>query len=193
MTQLTTHTADQPSPEPGPDAPGDTPEAAHGRAWVWPAIVIGLLSLQVVICLAAYIVATSDPSQVVVSDYHSKALAWDEHMAELRAGEALGWRAELVVSQEADMLGDRTVRLSLKDAQGEPLNGASVGIRAFHFARANIIVEADLKEAAPGEYVTRMKMRKTGRWELAFVVRRGEDVYPFTLQQQVGSDGWRPR
>lgn len=189
MTQLTTHTADQPSPEPGADAPGE----AHGRAWVWPAIVIGLLSLQVVICLAAYIVATSDPSQVVVSNYHSKALAWDEHMAELRAGEALGWRAELVVSQEADMLGDRTVRLSLKDAQGEPLTGASVGVSAFHFARANKIIEADLQEAAPGEYVARMKMRKTGRWELAFVARRGEAVYPFTLQQQVGAGGWSPR
>ena len=179
MTQLTAQTPSQPDGE-----------EQHGPAWVWPAIVVGLLSLQIVICMIAFFVATSDPSQAIVRDYHTKALAWDEHMAELRAGEALGWDVELVVAEAADMLGDRTVRLSLKDAQGEPLTGASVSVIAFHLARASQVVEAELKEAAPGEYVTQMKMRKAGLWELAFQARRGEDVYPFTLKQQVGADRW---
>ena len=64
---------------------------------------------------------------------------------------------------------------------------------AFHFARASQVIEADLTEAAPGEYVTQIKMRKNGKWELAFVARLGDDVYPFTLHKLVGSDGWRPR
>jgi nitrogen fixation protein FixH len=185
---MTQATADSPASEPPPG-----PDPAHRRAWVWPGIVIGLLTMQVIICLAAYLVATSDPSQVIVSNYHEKALAWDQHMAELRAGEALGWLAELKVAGEADMLGERTVRLSLKDAQGEPLTGASVGVSAFHFARADITFDTDLKEAVPGEYVGRLKMRKAGRWELSFVAQRGEDAYPFTLQRQVGTARWRPR
>jgi nitrogen fixation protein FixH len=184
MTQLT---AQSPSPTP-PDSDGER----HRGAWIWPTIVIGLLSFQVVICLIAYFVATADPSQVVVSNYHRKALAWDEHMAELRAGEALGWEAELVVAEGADMLGDRVVRLSLKDAEGDPLIGAAVTVNAFHYSRAKDIVKADLNEAAPGEYVGQMKVRKNGRWGFGFVASRGEDVYRFTLEAQVGPAVWRP-
>ncbi len=193
MTQLTAKT---PPPGSPPPAPGDSQpegEEKYGPAWVWPAIVVGMLGVQIIICTISFFVATSDPSQAIVRDYHTKALAWDEHMAELRAGEALGWNVALVVAESADMLGDRTVRLSLKDAQGEPLTGASVSVVAFHLARASQVVEAELKEAAPGEYVTQMKMRKAGLWELGFVARRGEDVYPFTLKQQVGADRWAPR
>ncbi len=184
MTQASLH---NPVPPTTPD------NNAHRGAWIWPAIVIGLLSLQVVICTVAFFVATADPSQVVVSNYHAKALAWDEQRAEQRAVAELGWQAALDISPEADMLGDRTVRLTLKDAQGEPLTGATVSASTYHFARANQLIEADLAEAAPGEYVARMNMRKPGRWSLTLDVTHGEDHYPITLEQQVGSTGWVPR
>jgi nitrogen fixation protein FixH len=181
-----------PSRAPG-NSPGTQLEDSQGRAWVWPAIVLGMLGMQIILCSVAYFVATSDPSQTVVHNYHTKALAWDEHQAQLRAGEALGWGVQFVVADRANLLGDRVVRLSLTDAQGDPLTGVSVSVKAFHFSRASDVVEADLVESASGEYVTEMKMRKAGRWELAFVTRLGEDVFPFTLQQQVGADGWKPR
>ena len=121
MTQFTAQT---PPPAPGlGDSSGPDGEQGHGGAWIWPTIVVGMLGMQIILCSVAFFVATSDPSQAVVHDYHTKALAWDEHMAGLRAGEALGWSVELVVAESADMLGDRTIRLSLKDAQGGPLTG----------------------------------------------------------------------
>lgn len=181
MTQAGIH-------NPIPSAPdsGDPPRGA----WVWPAVVVGLLSLQVVICTAAYFVATSDPSQVVVSDYHSKALAWDEHRAEQRAAEALGWQHELDIAREADMLGDRIVRLSLLDADGQALTDATVRVQAYHFARANQVVQADLKEVSPGMYVVQMNMRRPGRWAMTFDVTRGDDHCPITVQPQVGPTAW---
>lgn len=184
MTQAGLHNPIPPTPD-----TGDT----HGGAWKWPTIVIGLLSLQIVICMVAFFVATADPSQVVVNNYHTKALAWDEHRAEQRAGEALGWHTELDIAEQADMLGDRTVRLSMKDAEGQPLVGATISVRAYHFARANQPVQAEMTEAAPGEYIVSMNMRKPGRWELTFDVTRGEDRYPIILQQQVGETKWVPR
>jgi len=183
MTQITA---------PNPVSPDPDPDVGHGKAWVWPGIVVALLFMQVLICVVGYLMANSDPSQVVVSNYHEKALAWDQHMAKLRAGEALGWKAELDIARDADMLGDRTVRLSIKDADGEPLTGAAVRVEAFHFSRADQVVQAELKEAAPGEYLASMKMRKTGRWDLDFVVQKGQDVDPFTLQHQVGPVRWVP-
>lgn len=184
MTQASLH-----SPVP----PVASDKDAHRGAWVWPAIVIGLLSLQVVICTVAFFVATADPSQVVVSNYHAKALAWDEYRAEQRAVAVLGWQTGVEVSPEADMLGDRTLRFSLNDAKGEPLTGARVSVITCHFARANQLIEADLTEAAPGQYVARINMRKPGRWSLTFDVTHGENHYPITLEQQVGSTGWAPK
>ncbi len=184
MTELTTH-------NPTPDRPG--PDGKPGGAWIWPSIVLGLLAMQAVICFAAVFVATSDPSHAVVSDYHAKAVAWDQQMDERRAGETLGWQSQLDIALKADMLGDRITRLSLQDAQGGPLTGAAVTVSAFHHARANQVVEAELNETAPGEYLAQMKMRKAGLWELAFVVSRGEDVYRFSIKQQVGQAGGAPK
>lgn len=184
MTQATINNPPPPTPNAG--------EPPRG-AWIWPTIVVGLLSIQVVICMVAYFVATSDPSQVVVSNYHSKALAWDEYRAEQRAAAALGWSHELDIAHQADMLGDRTVRLSLNDADGQPLTDATVNVQAYHYARANQVVNAEMKEATPGTYVVQMQMRKPGRWALTFDVTRGEDHCPITLQQQVGSTGREPR
>lgn len=149
--------------------------------------------MQVVICFAAVFFATSDPSHAVVLDYHAKAVAWDQYMAQRRAGEALGWASQLEVAQQADMLGDRVVRLSLQDAQGQPLTDASVELTIFHHARANDTLDAELPEAAPGEYVSQLNMRRPGLWAFEVQVTRGEEVYRYRLDQQVGPTTGGPR
>lgn len=184
MTQVSLHNPIPPTP---------SADEAHRGAWIWPTAVIGLLSLQVVICTVAFFVATSDPSQVVVSNYHAKALAWDEHRAEQRAVEALGWQLALDISEEADMLGDRTVSLTLKNAEGEPLAGAIVSAKTYHFARANQLVQAEMTEATPGQYFARMNIRKPGRWSFTFDIAHGENHHPITFEQQVGTTAWTPR
>lgn len=165
---------------------------APGRAWLWPGIVIGILSVHASACLIVAYIATSDPSQAVVPDYHAKAVAWDEHRAEQRTSEALGWTCDIETAFRADMLGQRNVRISLRDAEGKPLTGALVSLTLYHHARGNDVIEAEPQEAAPGEYTAMLDMRRDGLWAFDLQVQHGDDHFIAQINQQVGPKVWIP-
>lgn len=175
---------------------GHASPAAHGeivkrrRAWLWPGIVIGMLSVHAAGCLIVALIATSDPSQAVVPDYHAKAVAWDEHRAQQRASAALGWACTIETAMRADMLGQRGVRVSLRDADGGPLTGAAVTVTAYHHARANQVTDMKLDEATPGEYAAMMSMRRAGLWTFNVQAKHGGDDFTAEVNQQVGPDSW---
>lgn len=156
------------------------------RYWLWPAIIVGMLSAHTLGCLIVVYIATSDPSQVVVANYHEKAIAWDQHQAQQRASDALGWTCAIEAAQEADMLGERSVRISLRDREGEPLTGAKVGLETYNHIRAGDISIADFTEGAPGEYVAMVPMRRPGMWRFDVKATRDQDVFIHHLDQQVG-------
>lgn len=157
------------------------------RAWLWPGIVVGMLCVHTFGILIVVFIATSDPSQAVVPDYHAKAVNFDREQAQRRASEALGWTCQADASQSPDLRGQRAVRLSLRDAKGEPLTGATVSLDAFHHARANKLVHAELTESAPGEYTAVMSMQRDGLWTLAVDVKLGDDHFISNIDKHVGA------
>jgi len=167
----------------------DTPQGKPGRYWLWPGIVVGILLTHTVCCLVVVYIATSDPTHAVIPDYHEKAVAWDAIRADALASEQLGWACTIETAAGADLLGERSLRLSLKDARGEPVSGATVSLEGYHHARANDTVLADLKEGAPGEYVAMLKMRKPGLWRFDVKAKWGEDVFVQQIDQPVGERG----
>lgn len=165
---------------------------ASGGAWLWPGIVIGILSVHASACLIVAYIATSDPSQAVVPNYHAKAVAWDAHRAEQRQSAALGWTCDIETAFKADMLGQRNLRISLRDADGAPLTGTVVSLSLYHHARANDVVNAQPKETAPGEYTAMIDMRRDGLWAFDIQVQHGADHYTAQINQQVGPKVWNP-
>jgi nitrogen fixation protein FixH len=171
---------DPTAPNP-PDGPGN-----RKRAWLWPGIIIGILGVHTIGCLIVVYIATSDPSHAVVPDYHNKAVAWDQQQAQARASLRLGWTCTIETSLAADMFGQRTVRISLRDADDKSLTEAEVKLRAYHHARANDVSEAEFKEGAPGEYVATVDMKRPGLWGFDVEVIHGDDNYTTEVDQQVG-------
>jgi len=149
------------------------------HAALWGGVVAALLGLQAAMCAVAVFLATSDPSTAIEADYHERALRWDEAMAAIRASEALGWTVAIEVDSAPDVLGFRTVRLSLTDSAGSPIRDADVRMTCFHLARASNVHEAALspQPAVPEGYFARAPMRKSGVWEFRIRARRGDDEY----------------
>jgi hypothetical protein len=141
----------------------------------------GALALHVVVSLAVVFVATSDPSYAVEEDYYQKALAWDEKRAQDHTNEVLGWDFEFAVTPP-ERPGDLPeVEATLRDADGVPLNGATVSIEAFHNSRSDDILRTNLAATEePGHYRTTLPMQHNGRWELRFTVERGADRFTFS-------------
>ncbi len=173
-------------------SPSVLPENSS-RAWVWPAIIIGVLSVHAIACLIVVMIASNDPSQAIIPDYYEKAVAWDDHQKQLADNAALGWTCTIEPSVSADMLGQRSVRISVHDRQGQPVEGATVTLRAFHHARGNEVYEAMFRDAGLGEYTAMVPLRRDGLWTFEVDVVRGNDHFNQSIEQRVGASATAQR
>lgn len=171
------------------------PEAEELRAkFVWCGIVVGLLTLQVAMGLAAVTLSTGDASFAVAPRYHEQALGWDENQAVARKSADLAWTASINASVTADALGRRTLMIALHDRDHRSVSGARMEAVLFHHARANEVQNAVLQELEGGAYQATLPMRQAGLWEIRLNVTRGDERFVATHQVEVGTtmEGTRP-
>jgi nitrogen fixation protein FixH len=152
---------------------------------LWPAVIVGALAVHVVASLVTVWIATSNPSYAVEEDYYQKALAWDASRDQKRHNTALGWRLDAEVTAAASTGGDPTLAVRLVDRDGRPLDGATVAVAAFHNARADEILRAELAAKGDGLYSCGLAMRRSGVWELRFTVDRGGERFTHTVTRHV--------
>ncbi len=169
------------SPQPG--------RPSQRRAWFWPGVVVVLLLWQVAMSTTVIVLAHSDPSVAVEPDYYRRALHWDDESAARRASEALGWRLELTVEAEQagtqsarsvdspGGTGVRLIRATLRDRDGRPVDGASMRILAFHYARASDRRQIELVGKGAGLYEATARLERPGRWEIRLTAQRGEQSF----------------
>ena len=131
------------------------------RGSAWPVAVMVILGT----CVAANVwiirIANADPSFAIEEDYYQKALHWDDEMAQGRRNLALGWRIAPTLSPISADSGAE-LRLTLRDAEGKPLPGAAVTVRALHNARASESLDAELRPLGTAEYAARLPMHRAG-------------------------------
>lgn len=130
----------------------------------WPIGITVVLGLTVVANFWVMRVANDDPSFAIEPDYYKKAVAFDSTIAEERRSATLGWSAS--ASIVAGGANGATVTVTLRDAQQQPVQGATVRIAALANARANTILSANLTESAPGEYRAPLAAQRPGQWEV---------------------------
>lgn len=165
-----------PSPEPVPPRP---------RAWLWPAIILGLLGGQVALSAIMIYVASSDPSFAVEPDYYQRAVSWDQRSrgAELTASVA--------IANAADLRGEREARFTIREADGRSLRGALVTVVAFHHGRAADRKQATLREQDDGAYAARLPLRRAGLWEFRLTIERDGRARHCTLVEDVAAAAGR--
>jgi len=161
------------------------PAAITGRPWLWPAIIIGVLSVHVIGLVLVVLIATRDPSFAVEPNSYQKALGWDASAARLRASQQLGWTATLQVDQNADILGRRRLVCRIVDKDGVTVVGANVQLLMFHHARAASRVEVNLNPEQDGTYSAFLPMKRAGLWECRIAARRGDALYDAVVMQEV--------
>ncbi len=160
------------------DAPIEA-AARPRRVWIWPALVVALLLVQVIISAVTLTVALSDPGFAVEPDYYNKALQWDESSATDVA--RAGWTAEL--SLDAPRGGERSLRLRLRDRDAQPVEHAAVDALFFHHARASERYLATLHPHGAGEYVSELSLDRPGVWEFRCSIR--SDGRLLTCRQRI--------
>lgn len=176
--------------------PGTPNQEAKGffARWRWPVIIVAFLGGHVTIMMFAVMFAVGDPSFAVVPDYYEKAVNWDAQRAVERDSDELGWTLDVVPSGFADRDGLRSVVCTLTDAQGNPINDATLSLNFYHRARASHRVTATLTSRKPegsgnpggsGRYEALLPMGRAGAWVIEARAQRGGDVFVQTLSRTV--------
>ncbi len=140
-----------------------------GHATRWTLVVVGLLGSSLAWCATAIFLSSGDPSFAVEPNYEWKAEHFDAVAAERARSAALGWTLSVEVAREAP--GRSSVRLGVRDAAGQPLEGATVEVEAFHNARAADRFALALTPAGAGEFSAPLASDRRGTWEFDAVVR----------------------
>lgn len=143
----------------------------------WPAIIVGALTVHALAWIAVAVLATSNPSYAVEEDYYDKAVAWDAKRHQDAVNADLGWQLTADVEPPALPGGPALVQVTLADADGRPIDGATVDLETFHNVRADLILRGRLVGEGGGRYACELPMRRNGRWELRFEVHRGDEQF----------------
>ncbi|NJK89058.1 MAG: hypothetical protein HC923_06405 [Myxococcales bacterium] len=144
----------------------------------FPLMLAAILLTSVGANIYLIVRATNDPSFAVEPDYYQKAVNWDRAKAERSASDALGWQMEL----NADTT---SLRISLRDRLGRPIDGAFVEVEAFHNARANERLRGKLLPVGRGEYVLDQRFERAGLWEFRVAASVDDQRYVHVAQEDV--------
>ncbi len=158
-----------PSPEPQP--------MPIWRQYLWPAIVVAMLSAHAFVIVGALAVAAAlIPAAVTAPAGYEAALGWDAQQAARRASDALGWTLVTTPANSLEVNGDRRVQLLLRDRQGLPVDNATITLVIYHHAKPNERIERRLEpQSVRGVYETVLPMRSEGFWRLHAVAQQGEE------------------
>lgn len=155
------------------------------RGMGWPIGIFVVLGLTVAANIWVMRVANDDPSFAIEPDYYQRAVRFDSTMATERQSAALGWTASSsLVTVNAN---GATVTVTLRDAQQQPIVGATVRVAALANARANTILSANLTESAPGQYSAPLAAQRPGQWEVRVDATRGTDHFVASTRTDLAS------
>ena len=152
----------------------------------WTGMIIAFFVIQAILWIVAISYTANDSSHVVLTDYEQKSLHWDEDQAIKRASAALGWKTDLKIDEQADIVGNRAVRLRLLDRGSQPIPGVgTIELVAFHRGQAAVVHQLKLQQTEPGTYLGTLQVRKSGRWQFSGTVRSGEQQFLLEEQQTI--------
>ena len=83
------------------------------------------------------------------------------------------------------MMGDLELILSITDANGNPLEGATVDVSADHTGHSGMNMSGVATEQSAGKYAINANFSMSGAWLLTVYVRKGEIDYKEEIEFQV--------
>lgn len=153
----------------------------------WPLLVVALLLTGIGASVATLIFSRADGGAQVVDDYYAQAAHWGEAMAEQAASQRLGWQAEAVLEPTPAGSALRPVVLTVRDAEGAPVEGLQGTVRLSRPQQSRAQAEIPLQAVAgqPGTYRQALPMGAAGLWDLTVTARRDTLRYRHTLRLDV--------
>ena len=164
------------------------PQNEKTAQFLWTGLILMFFLIQAIIWTFAISITSRDSSHAVVSDYDEQALNWDEVQRQRALSESLGWNSEIRVDPTGDIRGNRVVTLVLKDHDEQPVDNATVSLKAFHRGRAAEVQFVTLEPKGAGVFTTTLQIRHSGQWLFSGTAIAGENQFLFEQQLELDSN-----
>lgn len=149
----------------------------------WAFVPAGLLTAMVGGLVTMAVIANDDPGFALERDYYAKAIGYDAEMAQRATNQQLGWHVEARCgAAEGEPCAELVASVN---GPAGPVAGARVTVEALRNARAGRVLEAELRERAPGEYAATLAIDRGGIWEVRFTVDRDRDHFTESVRIEV--------
>ena len=137
---------------------------------VCPWVPVALLGAMVTGLGAMASIAVNDSGFALERDYYAKAVAYDGEIAQRAQNARLGWS---LTADAAPAQARKSSRLEVRLGDGRgTLERARVHVEALRNAAAGRVLEAELRELAPGRYEAELPLGRGGLWDFRFTVTR---------------------
>jgi len=146
----------------------------NGARW-WPVALVAVLGLTVLVNVAVYWKANSDPSFAVEPDYYQRAVDWDSTVAARQRSDALQWRADVRLAPPAD--GQAAITVTLAGHDGAPVDSVDVQVEASFNGDGARIYTRHLTPSGRGTYTGRIPSTEQGLWRVDLTAARGAEHF----------------
>ncbi len=144
----------------------------NGNHWPW--VIVGMLVVHASIILGTLFVISARHDLYVEPDYYAKSIDWDTQRSIRETADRLGWDVGFAVGgvDAADSSGSKKrVTVTLKDANGDPMDRAMVEVDSFHPAHANNRQYAVVHGLGDGKYEVLLDIQAPGFWKAQISIR----------------------
>ncbi len=162
-----------------------TTDSRTPRFAPWALLPVALLAGSVTLVVTMVTISANDPGFAVEPDYYDKAIHWDAKRAQDATNAELGWQLSWAFQPPKLASRSAVVALQLADADGIPITGAVLTVKAFHNARAGNIQELSLREVSPGRYEAPFDLHRGGLWECRLTASHHGRTFTQTHQTEL--------
>lgn len=155
------------------------PQAEQARAGFfrvgrhWPLVIVLMLLTHASLMIGTIVYVGSKDDTFVDPEYYAKSVDWD-HQREMRqAAQRAGWGTALRTEFIGRDPARRVVELRLTEADGTPIEDATVALVSFHPRAVSVRLDAQLSHEEGGVYRAVLPIDRTGIWVAELTVQRG--------------------
>lgn len=160
------------------NTPAESPDRPL-QGYIWPLLIVLLLGAQVTFLFVTVTLAVQDPSFAVEENYYDRAVNWDAYAKASRAIDDAGWNVQISLRDDADVLGYRTLVISILDAAGRPVRMQEIGGELFQHAQASFRQPLALTREEDDRYAANVRMEQAGWWGVRLTMTRDGAPYAF--------------
>lgn len=136
------------------------------KAFIWPAMIIGMLAVNVAIVGVTMVAAHKGGGASVAPSYDERALHWDDYRRQVAQSNALGWSCFAQIDRPAPGAAAGTLRISLTTTSDQPVEATRLSVQFFHSGHPTERTTLELVTDTQGRATTQVPASRPGYYTL---------------------------